>query len=97
MEGFYQWQNDDLILKVKVNPNASRNKLEPTPELLRVKISTPPIEGKANKHLARYLAEFFAVSTSKVSIERGEYQAFKTLRISEPNTLPAFISPRFTP
>jgi len=48
---------------------------------LRVKISAPPIEGKANKELINILSEHFKVSKSKISIISGDKSRNKVIEI----------------
>ncbi len=60
MAGFYQWQGDDLILRVKVQPKASKDELaEILGDQLKVRITAPPVDGKANKHLLAFLSKLF--------------------------------------
>lgn len=92
MSEFFSWQGEDLILKVKVLPNSSVNKLEPFADRLKVKLTTSPVGGKANKHLIRYLADVFSVPASAVKIEKGSHRSLKTVRICHPGNLPRGIT-----
>jgi hypothetical protein len=57
---------------VKAVPGASRSRvLGPHGDALRVASSAPPEGGKANKEIARIVAEFFAVRAADVEITRG--------------------------
>ena len=49
--------------------------------MIKVKIIAPPVEGKANKYLIAYLAEFFGIFKSKVILLRGETTQYKTVEI----------------
>ena len=91
-DNFYHWQGDDLLLFAKVNPRSSRNQMEPSGAQLKIKITTPPIDGKANKHLTKYLAKIFAVAASQVIVEKGAHNAQKKIRVIQPKKLPAFIN-----
>ncbi|HIG42196.1 MAG TPA: hypothetical protein EYQ14_16880 [Gammaproteobacteria bacterium] len=55
-------------------------------------MTTPPTDGKANKHLIRYLANVFAVSPSRITILKSENRSTKILRIVNPIALPGFIT-----
>ncbi len=58
---------------VKVQPNARRNEIVGFGDgTLRVKISAPPVEGKANKALIAFLSEILGVRKSNIGIEKGE-------------------------
>ena len=96
MAPWYQWLDDDLLLAVRVQPRASRDEIVgPLGEQLKVRITAPPVDGKANAHLCKYLAKAFGVARSAVSLESGETGRDKRLRIRSPQKLPenAEISP----
>lgn len=48
---------------------------------LTVKITAPPVEGRANEHLVRYLARIFEVSPADVSLLTGETSRRKLVQI----------------
>jgi len=48
---------------------------------IRVKISAPPVEGKANEALIKFLAKEFKTSPSSVEILRGHHSRDKIVRI----------------
>ena len=57
---------------VQVQPNASRNQIVRYADgVLHVKIAAPPVRGKANRELIRFLSDVLGVSKSRVSIEKG--------------------------
>lgn len=88
-EDFYHWDGDTLELRVYLQPRASRDEIVgPHGEALKIRITAPPVEGKANTHLIRYLAGCFAVPRSQVVIEKGETSRNKTVRIHSPRKLP---------
>ena len=49
---------------------------------LKIKISVPPVDGKANQALIEFIAKTFGVSKSKVEILKGHTSKLKTLKIS---------------
>ncbi len=88
-EPWYQWQGDDLALKVRVQPRASRDEIVgPHGDSLKVRITAPPVDGKANAHLIRYLAGAFGVGKGEVQIAAGETGRDKRLVINHPRRLP---------
>ncbi len=94
MPTFYQWQDDDLILNIKAQPKASRDEFcEVLGDAIKLRITAPPVDGKANQHIIRFLAKQFGVSKSKVEFLSGETARHKRFRISAPATLPDFILP----
>lgn len=49
---------------------------------LKVRISAPPVDGKANERLTEVIAKAFGVSKSSVEIIKGHTSRLKTVRIS---------------
>jgi len=89
---FFEWQDDNLILKVRVQPRAASNSFaEYNNEYIKVRITTPPIDGKANRHLIEFLAKTFKVAKSSIQLLSGETGRNKRLLIQQPSTLPEFI------
>lgn len=85
----YRWDGADLILRVRVQPRASRDEwLEPRDGWLCVRITAPPVDGKANVHLREFLATLFGVAKSQVTLLAGETGRDKRLRIAAPRRLP---------
>jgi hypothetical protein len=89
---WYRWDGSDLLLSLRVQPRAGRDALgDPLGHELKVQITAPPIEGKANEHLARFLAASFAVPVTRVTLLSGAQSRSKRLRIAAPKRLPAGI------
>ncbi|HOB62263.1 MAG TPA: DUF167 family protein [Candidatus Competibacteraceae bacterium] len=87
--GDYAWDGADLILRIRVQPRASRDEwLEPRDQRFRARITAPPVDGKANAHLQRFLAELFGVAKSQVALLAGETGRDKRWRIAAPRCLP---------
>ncbi len=99
---FYQWQNHDLILFVKVQPKASKDELgevinnETQADQIKIRITAPPVDGKANKHLIAYLGKLFKVSKSQIILLSGETGRNKKLLIQAPKQLPDMIKAETT-
>ncbi|HED33505.1 MAG TPA: YggU family protein [Gammaproteobacteria bacterium] len=92
MSTFYEWHNETLIIRIKVQPRASKDAFcEVLGDRLKVRITAPPIDGKANQHLIKFLAKQFKVSKSQVRLLSGECSREKRFEISSPEKLPAFI------
>ena len=77
------------MLHCHVQPGASRDAFAGLyGERLKVQISAPPVDGKANKHLLKYIAKAFGVAKTRVRLVRGELSRQKTLTILNPQKLP---------
>ena len=92
MANFYQWQGDDLLLKIKVQPKSSQDSFaEILGDSLKVRITAPPVDGKANKQLIAFLARQFRVAKSDIELVSGESARDKRILIRSPRQLPAMI------
>ena len=90
---FYQWQDDDLIINVRVQPRAANDALaERNDEFIKIRITAAPVDGKANKHLIAFLAKTFKVAKSSIQLLSGETSRNKQLLIPQPKALPEFIN-----
>jgi uncharacterized protein (TIGR00251 family) len=90
----YRWDGPDLLIQLKLQPRSSRDEfVGPQDDRLRVRITAPPVDGKANSHLVAWLAKQFGVGKSSVAIETGQSSPFKRVRIRAPAQLPTFIAP----
>ena len=90
----YQWQGHDLLLHCQLQPRSSRNVIVGIMEgtsgdRLKICITSPPVDGKANKHLIAITAKWFGTSKTRIKIIRGETGRQKTLLIEQPSQLPA--------
>ena len=86
-----RWDGADLLISVRVQPRASRDELRLESGRLRLRITAPPVDGAANAHVSRYLADQFGVATGRVEIVRGLTGCEKTIRIFRPNEIPAVL------
>lgn len=74
-------------LYVRVTPNARRSEWigrgmdEKGREVFLLKLAAPPVDGKANEALIRFIAETLKCPRSQVSILRGEGSRQKVLEV----------------
>ncbi|MFZ2188718.1 MAG: DUF167 domain-containing protein [Candidatus Moraniibacteriota bacterium] len=62
-----------MRIYIKVIPRSSRNLVEKISEgEYRVRLTAPPVDGKANEALVKLLAEYFNISKSAISIVGGK-------------------------
>ena len=68
--------------KVIVQPGASKNEIVGVQQdALKVRISAPPVQGKANKALVNFLAKQLVVKRSQVKIMTGHTSRIKTIHV----------------
>ena len=76
-------QSDGVLLSLRVVPRASRDRIaEVVGDAIKVRLQAPPVEGKANQALVRFLAEVLDVSAARVRIVGGERGRNKRVRIA---------------
>lgn len=92
------WQGEDLILSCRLQPKASKDEFANLGEgQLKIRITAPPVDGKANRHLVKYLAKQFKVPQDRVTIMSGENSRVKRIKIACPQCIPAALGLDFPP
>lgn len=90
MSGYFHWDGEDLILECHLQPKASKDEFAGLQgERLKIRLTAPPVDGKANAHLLAFVGKAFGVAKSKVILESGELNRHKRLRICKPQKFPA--------
>jgi hypothetical protein len=57
---------------VQAHPGAKRNEVVRFEDgIWHIKVTAPPVEGKANKALIEFLSEILDVSKSRITLEKG--------------------------
>jgi uncharacterized protein len=78
-----------MELRVRVTARASRDELAGLRDgVLHVRVSAPPVEGKANQAVCKLIARALGVGKTSVSVVKGERSRAKVVRIEgvEPET-----------
>lgn len=69
--------------QVRVHPSAARTAITGTVgDALKLTLSAPPLEGRANTALAEYFSEIFSVPRSAVQVVAGIRSRNKVIRIA---------------
>ncbi len=74
-------------LVVRVTPNARRSEIlgwgadEKGRPVLLIKLAAPPVDGKANTELVRFMADYLGCAKGKVQLVRGEGSRQKVLDV----------------
>jgi hypothetical protein len=67
---------------IKVHPRAKKDEIAgEIGEALKVALTAPPVEGKANEACIRFFAELLRVPRSSVTIAAGESSRNKIIRV----------------
>ncbi|MDR0417882.1 MAG: DUF167 domain-containing protein [Puniceicoccales bacterium] len=71
-----------MRLSLKVIPNATRSEIIVRENGdLKVKVQTPPEDGKANKAVIQLLAKYFKVPKNRIRIIAGEKSSQKIIEV----------------
>jgi uncharacterized protein len=72
-----------ITFAVKVHPRARKNAITGVVgDALKLALTAPPVEGKANQAVIEFFAELFAIPRSSVTIASGETSRNKIVRIA---------------
>jgi uncharacterized protein len=75
----------ETVLCVYVQPRAAKSEFSGSfRERLKIRISSPPVDGGANRECIGFLAAKLGVSKSEVKLLKGEKSREKTFVISRP-------------
>lgn len=73
---------DGVTIKVKVQPRAAKNEIHGVmADALRIRLTSPPVDGEANAACAAFLGSFFGIAKSKVTIVGGHAARIKTIKL----------------
>lgn len=77
-----QQQGDSATFSVKVHPRARRERIAGVlGDALKLEITAPPVEGKANEACIRFFAGLLKVPRSSVTIAAGNSSRNKVIRV----------------
>jgi uncharacterized protein (TIGR00251 family) len=83
------WDGDTLCLPVRVQTRARRLGLGAvTQGRLKLLLTAPPVDGKANAQARDLLARCFGVGVSRVELAGGRVSRDKLFRVTNPPRLP---------
>lgn len=75
--------NPSTLLRFRVTPRAKRNEIYQVLAngIIKVRLTAPPVEEKANRALIKFLAEVFDISSSKIELISGRRSRDKVVSI----------------
>lgn len=72
-----------MVLVLHVQPGAKRSEIAGLHgEALKIRLAAPPVEGRANEALLRFIADNFNVPLRQVTLKQGAQSRHKTVLIS---------------
>ena len=92
MAEWYRRRDDVITLALHVQPGAKRSEIAGLHgDSLKVRLAAPPIEGRANEALLKFIAGIFAVPLRNVELLQGNQSRHKVVAITgsqiEPESL----------
>lgn len=72
------------LIKIRIVPSAHKNEIvgETAGGALKIKVKAPPVDGKANEELIKFLGKELGVARDQIEIVKGERCRSKVVRIS---------------
>ena len=75
-----------VSFSIKVHPRARKNAITgAVGDVLKLALTAPPVEGKANQAVIEFFADLFEIPRSSVTIASGETSRNKVVRVSSVN------------
>ena len=84
IKGFVTPTKAGAKIRLRVSPGARRNSVAGAygEDAIKLRIAAPPVEGRANAEVERYVAELLGVTASDVSVVGGASGRNKALLVS---------------
>lgn len=83
MSEWYRRSGDVLTLNLHVQPGAKHSEICGLHgEALKIRLAAPPVEGRANKALLKFIAGLFDVPLRQVELKQGGQSRHKVVAIT---------------
>jgi len=94
MADWYRRRDDAITLTLHVQPGAKRSEITGLHgDSLKIRLAAPPIEGRANEALLKFIAEIFAVPLRNVKLNQGNQSRHKVVAITGSSIEPQSLLP----
>jgi hypothetical protein len=92
MPDWYRSSENGITLTLHVQPGAKQTSVAGLHgDALKIRLAAPPIEGRANEALLRFIADFFKVPLRDVELKQGGQSRYKRVEVRgsaiEPDSL----------
>jgi uncharacterized protein len=83
MATWYRSDGETVTLTLHVQPGAKCSEIAGLHgEALKIRLAAPPVEGRANEALQKFIAELFAVPLRQVQLKQGAQSRHKLVAVS---------------
>jgi len=81
-----EWLNEKangLNVRLRIIPRASKNEIQGVHDgALKVRLTSPPIDGKANQALIKFMSKTLSISKTQIELIQGQAGRLKIVRIT---------------
>jgi len=89
---WYQLSRDGASIHIHAQPGAKRTEVAGLHgDCIKLRLASPPVDGKANECLIEFLARRLGVKRSQLSITRGMSSRRKTVHVAAVGVEPAVL------
>lgn len=89
MANWYRRNGEITTLTLHVQPGAKHSELSGLHgEALKIRLAAPPVEGRANEALLKFIAKLFEVPLRQVELKQGGQSRHKVVSVSNSNIEP---------
>lgn len=81
-DGWYRRDGEDITLALQVQPGAKHSEIAGLHgNALKIRLAAPPVEGRANEVLLKFIAGLFDVPLRQVTLQSGEKSRHKVILV----------------
>ena len=92
MPDWYRKTPDGWLLTLHIQPGAKKSEVVGLHgDALKVRVASPPVDGKANDALIAFIADQFGLPKRAVQLVKGDTSRAKTVLVASPQTDPALL------
>lgn len=83
MADWFRRNGEVVTLTLHIQPGAKRSEIAGLHgEALKIRLAAPPVEGRANEALLKFIAELFGVPVRQVELKQGGQSRHKIVAIT---------------
>jgi uncharacterized protein (TIGR00251 family) len=87
-EWYRQAADGRITLTLHIQPGAKKTEFAGLHgDALKIRLAAPPVDGKANEALVKFVAETLGIARSEVTIKSGHTSRRKVVEIDDPTRL----------
>ena len=92
MAEWFRHSGDTVNLTLYIQPGAKHSEISGLHgAALKIRLAAPPVEGRANKALQKFIAKLFAVPLCQVALKQGAQSRHKVVAVSGSKLAPEML------